>query len=474
MHFAVRPGVIMRLLSDMYGVVAVLTAIPTVFALACNSEALTGYLVVLGLLGVVWAAGRLFPRPVRVQKNESLSMVALLFISVSLLYSIPIMAYGIPFADAWFEAVSGVTTTGLSTLELDQPSPAFLFARGWMQWVGGLGVVVLALALFIAPGQTARSLGFSNQEMDDVVGGTRAHARRVTVVYVLITAVGVLALLLTGSAPLDAVVHTMAAISTGGFANYGDSLASLPSVQIWTINMLCIAGAVSFHVYYRSLLLSGRGGFADNQLYSLLLAIGLACMVGFGLVWQGGLDIGFTELATLVVSAQTTAGFSAGDISVLSPSLLLLLVVCMAIGGGVGSTSGGIKLGRVQVMFRLARSTLGRTGLSDHVFTGEGKNGGAGREQEALALLLLFLFSISLSWLVFLSYGYPVMPSLFEVVSAATTSGLSSGLTQAGMPLALKVLLCCLMLLGRLEFIALLVLLSPRSWLGRRRRIRRE
>lgn len=467
-----RLPVLLRLLFDMYGVLAVLTLVPALFAVITGSAAGVRYLVVAGVLGCCWALGRLLDEPRSVQKNEALAVVALLFVSASLFFSFPLMAYGVSFMDAWFEAVSGVTTTGLSTLSVDGKPDAFLFGRGWMQWVGGIGVVVLALALFIPSGGTASKLGFGKREMDDLVGGTRAHAKRVIIVYLIITALGVGALLLAGSSPLDAVVHCMAAVSTGGFANYTDSLASLGGWQLAVINTLCVAGAISFHVYYRSLLFSRRGNLADNQLYSMLLALLLAYLVLSLLCNRAGMNLASADIITLVISSQTTAGFSSVDMSTLPAWFLLVLCLLMAVGGGLGSTAGGIKLGRVLLLLKSARMAVMRTALSEKVYVSADAGAArfdAGDVEEVLALVTWFLIVLFISWSVFLYYGYSPVSALFEVTSALATAGLSAGVTHVDLPPLLKFVLCCNMLFGRVELLAILVLLSPRSWIGRRR-----
>ncbi len=469
MQFAVRPTVVGRLLSDMYGILALLTLVPAGLAWVTDSAAAKAYSGVIASLALCWLGGRLLAPPDRVQKNEALAMVALLFITSSLLLCLPLMSYGIPFMDAWFESVSGVTTTGLSTLDIAEASPAFLFGRAWMQWLGGIGVVVLALAIFVRPGVTANRLGFSDREMDDVVGGTRAHARRVIIIYLLLTALGITALYFSGASLLDAVVHCMAALSTGGFANYPNSLADVNAAHLWVVNLLCVAGAISFHLYYRSLLRSGRGKFIDNQLYTLLATLA----AGIGLMWVlatlAGLELPARDLLTTVVSAQTTAGFSSTEIGALPSSMILLLCVLMAIGGGAGSTAGGFKLDRALLLFQIAHRSLLRSTLSEHVHVRGAKHQEGSRMEEALSLLVWFLAIVLLSWLVFVAYGFPPLQSLFEVVSALATVGLSSGITNAELPAELKLVLCTNMLLGRVEIIAVLVLLAPRNWIGRRR-----
>lgn len=468
MQFAIRPTVVGRLLADMYGVLALLTLVPAAVAWASAAPAAGAYAAVIAFLALSWLAGRALAPPGKVQKNEALTMVALLFITASLLFSIPLMSYGIPFIDAWFEATSGVTTTGLSTLALDAPSTAFLFGRGWMQWIGGIGVVVLALAIFVRPGVIANRLGFNENEMDDVVGGTRAHARRVIVIYVGLTAIGIAALYLSGSSLLDAVVYCMAALSTGGFANHADSLASVSDAQLWIVNLLCVAGAISFHLYYRTLLLSRPGNYADNQLYALLGLLGMGALLLGLLTWFAGKNLPLRDLVTLIVSAQTTAGFSSVEVGTLPASALLLLCAIMAIGGGAGSTAGGLKLDRALLLVKVAHRGLLRSTLPENVHISNGAEHG-NRLEEAASLLVLFMAAVLLSWSVFVAYDFPPLPALFEVISALSTVGLSAGVTAADLPTALKVVLCTNMLLGRLEIIALLVLLAPRNWIGRRR-----
>ena len=475
MMFAVRPGVFLRLLFDMYGILALLTLVPFAVAACTNSVATKAYLLVVVLLSVCWLMGRFLPAAEQVQRNEALAMVAGLFITASLLFSIPVMAYGVNFLDAWFEAVSGVTTTGLSTLNVTDMPAALLFGRGWMQWMGGVGVVVLALAVFIRPGQTVSQLGFSDREKGDLVGGTRAHAKRVVIIYVLLTTLGIAALYLAGASPLDSVVHSMTAVSTGGFANYADSLGSVTSSQLTIVNILCVAGAVSFHVYYRSLLAT-RGRFAgNNQLYALLSIILLVSVAVWLLSNVTSLDLPYADILTLVLSSQTTAGFSPIAIVGLPGWLLLMLCLCMAIGGGIGSTSGGIKLGRFIMMLRVARLALMRSALSENVLVARDAHGASidtDETEDVLALLTWFIITLFTSWMIFLVYGYPPAESLFEVTSALATAGLSTGITNERLPAVLKFVLCCNMLLGRVEVLAILILLSPHSWIGKRRESR--
>jgi trk system potassium uptake protein TrkH len=478
MRFVARPAVVGKLLSQLYGLLAALTAVPCAVAFFDGgAEVGARYLIVIGVLAVLALAGRHLPEPERIQSNEALSVVALLFVSASLLMTLPMLGYGMPFIDAWFETVSGVTTTGLSTLSVEGRPAAFLFGRAWMQWIGGIGVTVFALALIVGTGGPLRSLGFGRSEMGDVVGGTRAHARRVVIVYAGLTAVGIAALLLAGAPLIDAITHCMAAVSTGGFANHGDSLASVGSLQLGILNALCIAGAISFHVYYFKLLRVFQGRAFDNQLLALGLAIGLGTLLVWGLSRLTGTALELGDLFSLVVSAQTTAGFSSVAIVSLPNWLLLLLCLAMVVGGGIGSTAGGIKLGRMLFLLGRLKAVLVRASLPRRVYTDvrvEGRRVGHRGVEDILGMVVAFGLVLALSWLLFLLHGQPPLPALFEVTSALATAGLSAGLTGAELPTALKLVLIANMLFGRLEVVVLLVLLAPRTWIGRRRPIERR
>ena len=475
MRFVARPRVVGKLLSQLYGLLAALTLVPLAVAFFTgSSDSGWRYLIVVGVLAGLALLGRGLPEPQRVQDNEALSVVALLFITASLIMTVPLLGYGMPFIDAWFEAVSGVTTTGLSTLPIDDKPVAFLFGRAWTQWIGGIGVAVFALALIVGSGSPLRSLGFSSSEVSDVVGGTRAHAKRVVIIYVCLTAAGIAALLLSGASLIDAVAHCMAAVSTGGFANYGDSLGSVSALHLSIVNVLCVAGAISFHVYYFSLLAVRRGKPLDNQLFALLTAIALGTTLVWTMAKLTNADIALGDIFTLVVSAQTTAGFASTDIATLPEWFVMLLCLSMVVGGGIGSTSGGIKLGRLLVVLERLRSALARASVPRRVFV-DVRMAGQRIDKESLedviAMIAAFALVLAVSWFVFLAYGYSPMRSLFEVCSALGTAGLSIGVTTADLPTPLKLVLITDMLFGRLEVIVLLVLIAPRNWIGRRRDI---
>jgi trk system potassium uptake protein TrkH len=181
--------------------------------------------------------------------------------------------------------------------------------------------------------------------------------------------------------------------------------------------------------------------------------------------------LAISELALLSVSAQTTAGFSTFSPAQLPEAGQVIVILSMIVGGSQGSTAGGVKLLRVLIVLRLVHWMIAQTRLPPHAVSGPTLSGERLTETECLraaALILLFLAVLGVSWLCFLGYGYPPLQGLFEVASATGTVGLSAGIARPELEPALKVILCVDMLLGRLEVFAVLVALSPRTWVGRR------
>jgi trk system potassium uptake protein TrkH len=477
LRYAVRFRVVAKYVGQLCLVLAALTLAPLAVSLAFgdNSSAWRYAVVVGALLAAGGVLGRR-PAPSGVQPNEGLLIVAAMFLLAPLVTSYPLMVSGMSFVDTLFEAVSAITTTGLSTrASVTDASPAFLFARAWMQWYGGLGFVVLSLALVVRPGLVTKGLAAGETRAeDDLVGGTRAHAQRVLAVYVVLTTIGIVGAWLTGIGSLDAVLYVLSSVSTGGFAPVDGSLAPLPGqAQTW-IMLLCFAGAIPLTLYYR---VYRQRQFVAVDLLQLLGVLGAALVstallvaslhLVNGLPWSQAMH----HAPLLAFSAQTTTGFSALSPRHLDADSKLVLIFSMLLGGGVGSTAGGFKLLRLLIVLAVLRLIVLRACVPRHAVIEPslaGRSLQADEIQEALLIVLLFVGVVAFSWLPFAMLGYPPIDALFEVVSAVGTVGLSVGVTHADMPLALKGVLCADMLLGRLEILAWLVVFYPGTWFGRR------
>ena len=474
--YAVRVSVLGKYLGQLALTLAILAAVPGAVALLDGEHAvaLRYGLVMTGLVLATLPTLRL-PAPAHVQSNEALLIVALTFLAAPLLMSYPMMAAGLSFADALFEAISGITTTGLTTVQHIEDKPrSFLFVRAWMQWYGGLGIAVLSVALLMGHHMAARRL-MEPVAGEPLVTTARSYARHILIVYLLLTLAGCAVLWFILDDALLAVLHTLSSVSTGGFSPYSTSLAGLDSwAARCAVMAFALCGALPLIVYHRATQHGWRAIAADVEVRALAVMVVLVVVVlnltMSAAAGAGGMDT-VLHAGLLGISAQTGTGFSSLVVGELDDVSKLVLILSMFVGGGVGSTAGGIKLLRLVILLRLLQLMLRRTALSDHAVLKPRLTGRLLEEedlQRAMLVILLFAATIAVSWPVFIAFGHAPLDALFEVVSATATAGLSTGITGSDLHPLLKAVLCVDMLLGRLEIVALLVILYPRTWIGKR------
>ena len=474
--YAVRPRVVAKYLGQLMIMLALLTLAPLTVSLIFGEfgSSVRLAIVITILLATGIPAAWLAP-PSQIQTNEALVVVVGTFLISAALLTFPLMEHGVAFQDALFEAVSAVTTTGLSALPtLDGHSHTFLFLRAWMQWFGGLGIAVLSVALLM-------SHHIANRQLTEPISGenlvttARAYSRRIVIVYLTLTLAAILLLRLFTNDTMTAVNYILAAISTGGFSpSDGGLTTDIHWEARYCIMLFAFLGAVPLALYYHLFRRDWSKVLGDMELRGLIGAT----LVGIILLWLFMPEqAGTSQLETLAhtiftaMSAQTTTGFSTMDINEIGPAAKCVLILSMALGGCVGSTAGGIKILRLLIVLRLIQLALNRTALTSHAVV---TNRLGGRPLDAddmirtLLLIILFAIVVVVSWIAFVAYGYDPLNSLFEVVSATGTVGLSTGITRTTLEPALKAVLCADMLLGRLEVIALLVVLYPKTWIGNR------
>lgn len=476
LSYAVRLRVLGKYLGQLALMLAALTLVPLSASLLFQEYhiALRYLPVILALTTLGLLAFRL-PESPNVQINEALTIVALAFVLSPLLMMYPLMGNGLYWLDALFEAVSAITTTGLTTLsELEDQPRTFLLTRAWMQWYGGLGIVVLSVGLLMGHHIAAMRLT-EPASAETLVTTARTHARRMLRVYVTLTLIFLILLWWLSNDGFFALTHTLAGISTGGFSIYNQSLAGAEQWSVrYVVIIAALCGAVPLPFYYRAWHSGWRTAIQDIELRALLLSTLLVALIlswfffhNLQLPWLEALKHG----GLIGISAQSTAGFTTFPIAELDNSSKATLILPMLVGGGVGSTAGGFKILRLLVLLRLLQLLLQRTAMPSHAVV-EPRLGGKVLEtndiQRILLLILLFVIVICCSWFAFVISGYDPLDALFEVVSATATVGLSTGITGPELPAGLKLLLCFDMLLGRLEVVALLVVLYPGTWIGKR------
>lgn len=471
MRYAVRWRVLLKYLGMLGVVLAALNSVPLAVAVLLGEVGVAGrYVVVLVVLLALALPLARMAAPERLQVNEAMAVVALVFVLGSLVMSYPLGAAGDSWLDGWFEAVSGITTTGLSTAaSVEDKSRAFLFARAWMQWYGGLGIVILSLALFMHNGVGGRRLMDTEATGETLVSTTRTYAWRIAIVYGALTACAVLGTWLAVGDGFVALAHSLSAVSTGGFSTFDDSLAGLGPGAAAVIMGFSWLGAVSLPLYYLSWQKGPGVVLQDPELRALIVAT--AVLGALLTLWMPAGDGGWLDALMLAMSTQSTTGFSTVAIGDLDDVSKLAMTGAMLVGGSVGSSAGGFKLLRLLLLLRLLQLVLARAAAPRHAVIDVRLGGRLVDDADlwrAMLLMVMFMLVVFLSWLAFLIHGYPALDALFEVVSATGTVGLSTGITRPDLEPLLKAVLCFDMLAGRVEIFALLVVLYPGTWFGKR------
>jgi trk system potassium uptake protein TrkH len=310
--YAIRFSVVCKYVAQLVLVQAGLIFIPFCLALFYAEYALALRFFTMSCLLMLIALPFLrLPVPTHVQTNEALIITVIAFLVGAAAMVYPFMGVGISFLDALFEAISGITTTGLSTItELENKPNSFLFARAWMQWYGGLEFVVLAITLVMGKQSVNRRLLGQEIEHDNIIIGIRSHARQVTLVYLILTITPIILLIFCGVDGFIAIVHVLSAVSTGGFSSFNDNLAGFDS---WPIQLFlsCVGllGAVSLALYYHLYQYGFSKQMSFTETLALLLMVISTCTILALILFLNGSMDGVTSIQQallLAMSAQTT------------------------------------------------------------------------------------------------------------------------------------------------------------------------
>jgi trk system potassium uptake protein TrkH len=378
-------------------------------------------------------------------------------------------AYGTPLS-AFFEAVSGLTGTGLTMSEDPSGLPhALQFWRSVLEWAGGIGIVLLA-ALFLHPGVKLKPLYESEIHIGTPSGSDPSRvAMHLLLIYAGLTAAASLAFLLAGMPAWEALNHGITGLSTGGFSVNADSFANY-SATIKVIGAVVIfVGATSFAVHYRLLVERDARALRSRQLglfvaLAALITVAVAVLDG----WLAN-EMTFADALFNTLSALGTCGFNSVPVSAWHPVYVPLLTIAMVLGAQLGSTGGGIKLERVVEVARgVARGFLrlppSTSDLSEEERMEQIRSEHAEfkRFWQAAVVVLLYFVTLGLgtfALLLSVRGAVPFIDVFFEAASALSNVGLSTGLTGPDLAPFGRVVLIGLMWAGRLELLSLVVLL---------------
>lgn len=418
----------------------------------------------LGTGGSIWNLSG--PAP-GMDLTDAIVITAAVYLVFSILGAIPLLPLT-SFVNALFEAMSGFTTTGLTIFDESTLPITILFYRGYMQWVGGMGIIVLSLAILLRPGKAAFKLYTAEFGEENIFGSVITTAKVVIKVYLALTVLGYLAYLAAGMGFFDGLVHILTTIPTGGFSVYPESIGYYQSPAIsMTVSLFMLLGAISFPLYYISLQ-NGLGHFfKDNQVRGLLAITLIASLIFFVSLGPGlnSLVPGIFQTVTSI----TTTGYNTIPNEPLSEANKLVTIALMIIGGGTGSTAGGIKVFRLLVLIAFVRVMFLRAILPREAKIPlgfiEGLEVTVGEAESIAAFFVaylgvMFFSTLGVMWI----DGFGLTNALFEVASAEGTVGLSVGVTSPQLSWGSKLILTLNMWLGRLEIIPVLVAMYPPIW----------
>ena len=385
------------------------------------------------------------------------------------------------FADAYFESVSGFTTTGASVLsDVESLPKSVLLWRSTTHWIGGVGFVVFSLSLLPALGTGGAQLmrfeaGKAFEER--VLPRVKETARAILVVYLIITLLEILLLKLCGMSLFDAVNHTFATVATGGFSTKNESVGAYNSFAVeMVIAVFMVLGAINLSLYYRSFRVKSlRVFFSDHEVKGLLTVIFLSTLFcTFVLLKENvypDLFTAFRYAFFQVVTASTTTGFSSTDYTNWPPSILALIMFLSLIGASSGSTAGGIKQFRFLVMLKTVYSELKKTAHPRMVY--RVSLGGKVLELSVLntlwAFLSVYFSTAALFGFIISAFGHDLVTSFSASVACITSLGPGLGKVGPAGNFSFfsdpeKLLLSLEMILGRLEVFAVFAVLIPSFW----------
>jgi trk system potassium uptake protein TrkH len=413
------------------------------------------------------------------------------YFAVTLAWALAALLGGVPYLldgtfvsplDSTFEGMSGFTTTGATLLaDIEAETPSILFWRSMTQWLGGIGIVVLFVAVAPAIGAGATRLlgaevsGLTHARLTERIGDT---AKVLLVVYLSISAAEVLALLAVGMPPYDAVVHTFTTVATGGFSPKTASIAFYDSFAVEAVIVVFMTlSAVSFSLYYLLYTRRRLDVVLDREVLTYLsVMVGAVLFVWGVLVFEGeygnSWGLALRDAAFTVPSIMTTTGFVTADFDEWDTAAKFALVLLMFVGGCAGSTAGGIKVIRIMVVFLTNFQEVFRM-IHPKAVTPLRIGDRIVPEGVRVAVLGLFAAWIAVfaqaTFLVALQEDLTLISAATAV--AATLNVIGPGLGQVGASENFeavnafgRVILTGCMLLGRLEVFTALVLLSPAFW----------
>ena len=446
---------------------------------SCTTAFLWSIAIALFLGGAMVGIAR--PRTKVIYAKEGFAITSLAWLFVSLIGAMPFfLSRQIPkYIDAFFETVSGFTTTGASILtDVTALDEGLLFWRSFTHWVGGMGVLVF-LMVFLG-GLSDRSIHIIRAEMPGPVVGklvpkVKETAKILYIIYLVMTAIQVIALMCTKMPLFDSLVHTFGTAGTGGFGIYPDSLASITPIQQWIIAIFMLLFGINFNLYYLILIRRFRSAIRSTELWVYLAIVAVAtalCCISLLGVYENASDLirhSFFQVSSII----TTSGFSTVDFNLWPTLSKVVLLILMFLGACAGSTGGGFKISRFVLLFKHCAAEIRHLlhPRSVTVVRFEGKIVDQETRKGLSSYLMIYTIFFFGIFLLLRFDGFDIETTFSSVATCFNNVGPALGAAGPMSNFAefsnfSKVLLSFAMLLGRLEIWPIIMTLAPSTWKG--------
>ena len=477
-----------KLLARFLGLVLLIEAgllvIPLIVALIYNESAMP-FTITIGILLLVSLPTRfLNPKNKRFYAKDGFVCVATSWILLSLFGSLPFIFSGaIPnFIDAFFETVSGFTTTGASIIPaggIEGLPKGVLFWRSFTHWIGGMGILVFMLA--IMPNTEGNVIFLMRAEVPGpqkgkLVPKLKDSSLILYVIYLALTLIEVVALMLTGMPIYDCLVNSFGTMGTGGFSVLNDSIAGYnnPAAEIIIAIFLILAG-VNYNIFFYALVKKYRD-IGKNEELRLYLAIVLVSTILISInifnaatLLYDSFGHALRDALFQVSSIISTAGFSTASFDLWPYFSQTIILILMFIGASAGSTAGGLKISRVLILFKSMKREARKIFKPNSIKTLrlDGDTLSEDTVRSTLSYFSFYIIGMVVSFMVLSIEGKDLLTTSTAIISCFNNIGPAFGeafLTYAGFSPLSKIFLSAVMLFGRLEMMPMLVLFSPTTW----------
>ncbi|MBR3767461.1 MAG: TrkH family potassium uptake protein [Clostridia bacterium] len=472
---------VLSTLGKIIWVEAALLLLPLIVCLIYRNDSVYSFLITIAVAVVIAFPLTFFCKTENklIYSKEGFVIVSLAWIIMSVIGCLPFVISGeIPsFIDAFFETVSGITTTGASILkDVEALSEGIAFWRSFTHWIGGMGVLVFVMAL--STGLPDRSIHIMRAEMpgpivDKLVPKARETAKILYLIYIGMTLAEIIILALCKMPLFEAVVHTFGTAGTGGFGVKADSIAGYSPLIQWVITVFMFLFGINFNLYYLLLLKRVKSVLKSSELW-VYAGVGIVSCVAITFNIMGMYDSFSDALrasAFQISSIMTTTGYATADFNLWPGFSKTLLLVLMLMGACAGSTAGGLKVSRVIILIKGMRRELTRLLHPRSVKTLklEGKRIDEQTLSSTASYLTVYAASLVVIFLLLSFDKFDIETNISAAVACFNNIGPGLGVVgpvgnYADYSVFSKIVLSAAMLLGRLEIFPLLLCFSLGTW----------